>query len=190
MNCDSYLSMLATLPVDELAYGGARDHAVSCHDCDRITRVVTERERNMVMAFGDLYPSVPVGELATRALATSRRRTVALYYRIGLGVAMAATVLYMIMSRRAPAPSPTTQRERLALQCLSPEQAAAVLRQPAGASGRVAIRIHPSSSLGVIDVEGLPEEMVAVRSLLDRYDNPMQSRCAVQVVVPNVVKVP
>ena len=47
MNCDTYLSMLETLPVEELAYGGAREHAANCRDCDRVTRVVAERERNM-----------------------------------------------------------------------------------------------------------------------------------------------
>ena len=50
MNCDTYLAMLETLPVEELAYGSAHDHAAGCRECDRITRVVAERERNMRMA--------------------------------------------------------------------------------------------------------------------------------------------
>ena len=43
------------------------------------------------MAFGELYPSVPAGSIAARALELSRRRRIALYYRIGLGVATVAS---------------------------------------------------------------------------------------------------
>src|SRR4029077_2258109 len=84
MNCDTYLSMLETLPVEELAYGSAREHAANCRDCDRVTQVVAERERNLAMAFGGLYPSVQAGSITARALELSRRRRIALYYRIGL----------------------------------------------------------------------------------------------------------
>jgi hypothetical protein len=191
MNCDAYLSMLATLPIDELAYGRARDHAARCRDCDRVTRVVAERERNMLIAFTDLDLSVPAGQVAARALVTSRRRTVALYYRIGLGVAAVATILYIVTSRQAPSPLPLPSadvRETFRLHCLSPEQAAAVLRQVLPASGRVSFQ--PDSPLGIIKVEASPEEIEQARSVLERYDTPTESQCAVQLTVPRVLKVP
>ena len=184
MNCDDYLAMLATLPVGELAYGRAGDHAASCRDCDRVTRVVAERERNMLTAYGDLQFSVPAEQIAERALVASRRRTVALYYRIGLGVAMVATVLFMILSLRVGLGPQTARVSETAfhLQCLSPEQAAEVLRSQLQPS--TSIRIRPDSPLGIIRVAGSPDEMARARALLERYDTPAESQCAVQVAVP------
>jgi hypothetical protein len=182
VSCDDYLAMLATLPVEELEYP-AREHAAGCHNCDRVTRVVAEREQNMLMAFDDLRSSVPAAQTAASALAASGRREIARYYQIGLGIATVATVLYLSMSRILPAPPPSpVVTESFRLQCLSPEQAAEVLRPYTHAIGRLSFR--PSSPLGVIEVEGSREMMTAVRSVLDRFDNPAQSRCAVQVIVP------
>jgi hypothetical protein len=187
MNCENYLSMLATLPVEELAYGSAREHAANCRDCDRITRVVAEREHNMLMAFGDLYPSVPPGQIAARALVASRRRRVALYYRIGLGVATAATILVMIMSRRTALAPSATVSETFPLQCLSPDQAMEVLRLNL-VSPSISLSDRHNSPVGVIRVGAPAEEMERVRAVLDRYDTPTVSQCAVQVVVPKVMK--
>jgi hypothetical protein len=185
VNCDDYLSMLATLPVEDLAYGRAREHAAGCRDCDRVTRVVAERERNMLMAFDELHSSVPAAETAASALTRSRRRKVALYYEMGIGVAMVAIVLYMMMSLTVPAPPPGAQvSETFRLQCLSPEQAAEVLRSRIPATARISFR--PSSPLGVIKVEALREDIATARSVLDRYDSPAESQCAVQVTVPKV----
>jgi hypothetical protein len=183
MNCETYLSILETLHVEELAYGGAHDHAAICRDCDRVTRVVVERERNMRMAYGDLYVPGSAEQIAARAIVTSRRRTVALYYRIGLGVATAATILFMIMSRQTTGLLPiATVSETFRLQCLSPEQAAEVLRPHIPPT--VSLVIRPNSQLGLIKIGASPEEMEHVRSVLDRYDTPAVSQCAVKVTVP------
>jgi hypothetical protein len=183
MNCDDYLSMLATLPVEELAHGRAREHAAGCRDCDRVTRVVAEREQNMLMAFGELQPSVPAPQTATSALMRSRRRKLALYYEMGFGIVMVSIVLYMTMSLTEPAPaSSSTVSETFQLQCLSPEQAAEVLRPRIQATARISFR--PNSPLGVIEVEAPREEMVTARSVLDRYDSPAESQCTVPVTVP------
>ena len=182
MNCDEYLSMLATLPVEELAYGSARDHAARCRECDRVTRVVVERERNMLLAFGDLQSSVPAAHISASALATSRRRTIALYYKIGLGMAMVATIFYMWVMRRAPVPATARVSETFRLQCLSPEQAAEILRPLM--TETLSIVIRSNSDLGVIRVEASPEEMVTARSVVDRYDSAAESQCAVRVTVP------
>jgi hypothetical protein len=189
MNCDDYLSMLATLPVEELASGGARDHAARCRECDRITRVVAERERNMLMAFGDLHPSVPAGQVAARALVASRRRTVGLYYRIGLGVATVAAIFFMIVSRQPTAPSPgASVLETFRLRCLSPEQAAELLRPYIQSTGRVSFQ--PNSPLGIINIEASPQQIERARSVLERYDNATESQCAARFTVPKALKVP
>jgi type II secretory pathway component GspD/PulD (secretin) len=182
VKCDDYLAMLATLPVEELAYGQAREHAAECHDCDRVTRVVAEREHNMRMAFDDLQFSVPAPQTAAAALTASRRRKVAVSYNSGLGIATVATVLFVIVSRsvaRAPIAMVT---ETFRLQCLSPEQAGELLR-PYVQTGSIYIR---NPSLGVLRVAAPQAEMAKARSILDRYDSPAQSQCAVQVTVPHV----
>ena len=48
MTCDDYLALLESLPVEELRYGAAREHATICPECSRVTRVVVEREQKRV----------------------------------------------------------------------------------------------------------------------------------------------
>ncbi|MEP6494975.1 MAG: secretin N-terminal domain-containing protein [bacterium] len=185
MNCDDYLSMLATSPVEELTRGRAREHAVGCRGCDRATHMVAEYEHAAQMAFGDIYSTVPVAQTAMTAFAAARRRTVARNYSVGLGIAAVATVFFMVASRNSlPIVSRSMVRETFRLQCLSPAQAAEVVRpyvQPTGT-----IRIRPNEPLGLIEVAASPQRMATVRSVLDRYDSPAESQCAVQVIVPKV----
>ena len=185
VNCDDYLSMLATLPVDELAYGRARDHAARCRDCDRVTRVVAEREQNMRTAFDALQPSVPAAQTAATALMRARRRRVGRYYERALAIAMVATViLYWTMLRTAPAPPPSARiSETFQLRCLSPAQAAEVLRPRIQPTALISFR--PSSPLGVISVEASREEIGMVRSVLGRHDSPAEAQCPVQMTVPS-----
>jgi hypothetical protein len=184
MNCDDYLSLLETLPVDDLAQGRPREHTIGCHECERVTRLVAERERNMLIAFDDLDFPVAAAQTAATALTASRRRKVAIAYNIGLGVVTAAVVLSVIGSRmlaRSPIPTVT---ETFRLQCLSPEQAGELLRPYMRASGRILL-IRPGP-LGVIDVAAPSEVMATARSILERYDTPSRSQCAVQITVPHV----
>ena len=185
MNCDTYLAMLETLPVEELAYGNAREHAANCRDCDRVTQVVAERERNLVMAFGGLYPSVQAGSITARALELSRRRRIALYYRIGLGVATVATFFFVIVTRRV-----VPQRamiETFRLQCLSPDQAIEVLRKVTSPAVSLSAR---DNSLGIIRVAGPPGEIERVRSVLVRYYNATESQCGLRLTIPQVIRLP
>jgi hypothetical protein len=178
MNCDDYLAMLETLPVGELAYGRARAHAMQCRDCDRVTRVVAERERNMLLTYGDLQPSVPATHMAAGALATSRRRRVARYYRIGLGITAMVTVAVMALSRRLLPPTPVTLRETFQLRCLSADQAAKLLRPLLEASGKASIR--PTSSRTIVTIEASPQQMAQAQLVLDRYDKAPRSQCGRQ----------
>jgi hypothetical protein len=185
MNCDDYLAMLETLPVEELTYGEARHHAAQCHDCNRITRVVAERERNMIMALGDARSSVSASGMAREALDLARRRRVASYYRAALTLATVGAVIAVVFTRRV-VPRPTSSpvvHESFHLQCLSPDQAAVLLRD-SGIQG--AIRIRPPSTIAVIDVETSAEEFPRIVALIDRYDNPKASTCAAQIVVPKL----
>jgi len=190
MTCEDYLSMLETLPVEELAYGAARDHAAQCYDCNRVTRVVAARERNMTLAYAEAYPSASAVTVAERAIVASRRRRVAFYARAALGAAAVVTLLGAITTRRVlPTPSRTlVQRETFRLQCLSPQQAVQLLNDEIPhAPGLLISAPQPAvgvPAVGVLHIEGSPVNVQAVRSVLDRYDTPTRSQCGVQLTLP------
>jgi hypothetical protein len=188
MNCDTYLSMLATVPVEELEFGDPREHATHCRDCDRVTRVVAERERNMLMAYGELYPARSAAPITARALMMSRRRRIATYYRIGLAIATALTLLFLVLSRRVLPSSTGGISEVFRFQCLSPEQAVELLR-PIRSPG-VSVMIPPNTTVSTIRVTASAAEMEQVRSLLDRYDTPVATQCGAQLTVPKETRVP
>lgn len=180
MNCDDYLAMLATLPIEELAYGRPRDHAATCRDCDRVTRVVAERERNMVMAYGDLQSTVQAAQVGAAALTTSRRRRIVRFINVGLGAAAVATILsWFAMSSIRPDVAARTEVETFQLQCLSQQQAAGLLRLHLG-EGSVGVSFRPSSPLNEIEVEAPAEDIQRAKSLLSVYDTPGQSLCTTQ----------
>jgi hypothetical protein len=182
MNCNDYLAMLATLPVDELAYGQAREHAAHCHDCDRVTRVVAERERNMRLAFDDVQSFVPSAQISTHALERSRRRRIVRYYEVALAITTAASLAFFVTVRRGQSTAAlATVSETFQVRCISPEHAASILRgylPPASV-----VRIPPRTS-DIIAIQTSPEDMQKVRSVLDRYDNPAESQCAARIAVP------
>lgn len=182
MNCNEYLSLLATLPVDELSHGPAREHSAFCHDCDRVTREVVSFEQTTRRAFDDARSSLPAALVAVHTLETARRRNIVRYFKAAVGIAIAAGVMIVVVSRVAPVPARVpVAGETFRLQCLSPEQAAVVIKPFISPGSLISI---PSRSLGVITVQASNEEMQKVRSILDHYDNAGQAQCAVQVTVP------
>ena len=188
MTCDDYLSMLETLPVQELNYGEAREHAAYCSECNRVTRVVAARERNMMMAYDSAYPSASAVTVAERAIVTARRQRIAFFYRAGLSIAAVVVAALFVVTRRAvPAEGPAVVEE-FNLQCLSPSQAAELLRQEIPLNERVVIRTRPP--LAVIEFGGSRDQLEAARWILSRYDTPDRAKCAAEVVVPRVDRLP
>src|SRR5262249_12955355 len=157
---------LATHPVDELSHGPAREHSAFCQECDRVTREVASFEQTTRRAFEDARSSLPAALVAVHTLETSRRRGIVhRYSKVAIGIAMAAGGLFVIGSRLSPtATRRPVASETFALQCLSPEQAAVVIKRVI--SSRTSISI-PSRSLGVITVQASSEEMQRVRSTID-----------------------
>lgn len=178
MNCDDYLAMLATLPADELDHGHVRGHAETCRDCARVTRVVMERDRNMALQMADAQSLTPADASAT-FLATSRRRRVALFYRIGLGAAALVTITFMVTSTFFPQPLPQDfLSETRRLKCLSPAQAARIARAKLSSStARIAMRSNDPT--GMITLGGTRAEVAAAMAMLDHLDNAEASTCTV-----------
>lgn len=187
MTCDDYLSMLETLPVEELSYGEARSHAATCRDCNRVTRVVAERERNMIVAYGELYPSASAMTVAEQAIVTSRRRRLAVFYRSALAVAAAAVVLFIAVSRIRPRAQPAMaramMRQSFMVNWCTAEQAAAMLE--GSLSPAASISIRPGTS--VLQVSARPSDLRIVRSILDQYDSGANAGCARPMSVPAMV---
>src|SRR3569833_1098327 len=169
MNCDNYLAMLETLPVEELTHGDAREHAAVCRDCNRVTRVVAERERNMIMAYGDLIPSMHSTDVAMSAITTARRRRLAFFYKAGLAVAGSAAVGVIASSRLLPHRNASLAYERFALRCLSTGRAVRLLRSYV--PGLVDSRIRGYEPEGILEVAVDRRTMQTVKSVLDQYDN-------------------
>lgn len=191
MTCDDYLSMLETLPVQELSYGEAREHAAYCPECNRVARVVAARERNMTLAYESAYPSASATTVAERAISAARRQRIAFYYRAGLALAAVLVVVAFIATRRLVLADGPAVFQRFNLQCLSSDQAATLLRQQIGVSDvggrhdgeRMVIRAQPRVS--VVEVGGSREQVRIATAIIDQYDNSQQASCAAQVVVPS-----
>ena len=182
MNCTEYLSLLTTLPLEDLSYGQAREHALTCPDCDRVTHAVAARERNMRLAFGDLQSSTMAAEVAAQSRETSRRRRIARYYQAALGAAMVVVLAGFVVLRRAPVPNTAAvATEIFHLQCFSPEEAAEWARQFTSPGSTVII---PPYTQNIIRVQGSVAELRRVRWVLDQWDNPSHSTCAVSVKKP------
>jgi type II secretory pathway component GspD/PulD (secretin) len=180
--------MLETLPVHELAYGEAREHVAYCPDCNRVTRVVAARERNMTLAYENAYPSASAATVVERAIATARRHRIASYYRAALGVAAVVVIALFVVTRRMPVDSVRQPAlfERFSLQCLSSDQAAELVRREVPNGERISIRARPR--VAVIEVRGSADEVRVVRSVIDQFDNSDRAKCAAQVVVPKAAR--
>lgn len=173
MNCDTYLSMLETLPVSELAYGDAADHATNCRDCGRVTRVVAERERNMLLAYGTISPPVPTGLLAAHALELSRRQRIAFYYRFALAIAAVLSVLGFLMMKRIRPAIARAEVSFVRVQCLSGEQAVEILQRSSLLDGISSVRADGP----VLRIVASGPETQRIRAFLRLYDNSDMSRC-------------
>jgi hypothetical protein len=169
MTCDDYLAMLETLPIEELNHGEAREHAAICHDCNRVTRVVAERERNMLMAYGDVTPSAFPSDVAMSAISMARRRRLAFLYKAGLGIAALATIGFIGVTRMVPRNHVPMMRERFAMRCLAGGPAERLLRSNIPALRNSRIRVFESD--GVVEVEAIPRTMREVRSALDEFND-------------------
>jgi hypothetical protein len=181
VTCDDYLAMLETLPVEDLVHGEARDHAAECRDCNRVTRVVMERERSMIMAYGDVYPSAPAATVAATAVLAARRRRVAFFSRMALGIAAAVAVAVVAVSRVAGPPPHSLVTARLSLHCLSQDQALELILPYIDESNSVSFFERPST----VRIMAPGPKVQAVRAALDQAG---QSMCPALMAPPQAPK--
>jgi hypothetical protein len=178
MRCEEYLQLLSTLPVEELVDGRSGDHLGTCPDCNRATKVVVERERNMMMALAGMSSHVQPSDLARSTLALERRHRVGRWYMAGL-VALLLTIGVVVVNRsvlpverRPDGPALITQELRP--RCLSLASAADLLREYV-ASPSLSVVMRPGSK--VMTLRGTVDDLIRARAVFDRYDNPAASTC-------------
>jgi hypothetical protein len=179
MRCEEYLQLLSTLPVADLVDGHAGDHLGSCPDCNRATKLVVERERNMMMALAGMSSQIQPPEMARSTLALERRHRVGRWYIAGL-VALLLTIGVVVVNRTVlPVESGRgtvdDANQIFRPQCLSAESAAELIRQHVPSRS---LRIHiPQQGASMMMLGGTIEDLMRARSVLDRYDNPTASTC-------------
>jgi hypothetical protein len=164
MTCDDYLAMLETLPIEDLMHGDAREHAAQCHDCNRVTRVVIERERSMIMAYGDLRPPASATTMAASAVRTARHRRVAFVSRMAVAIAAAGAIVVVVGSRLVVRPRVGLVSTSLPLRCLTPQQAIAVVRPVLSERASLSYNREGGQRL---DISAPEAEVRAARSAVD-----------------------
>jgi hypothetical protein len=178
MRCEEYLQLLSTLPVEDLVDGRAGDHLGSCPDCNRATKLVVERERNMMMALAGMSSQIQPLEMARSTFAVERRHRMARLYIAGL-LALLLTVGVVVVNRTV-IPVETSRgmggeiNQTFRPRCLSVAAAADLLRQEVP-SRTLRITMRLGSSL--LFASGTREDLRQARGVLDRYDNPTASTC-------------
>jgi hypothetical protein len=185
MNCDEYLATLSTASLGELEAGPGRDHAARCPDCDRVTRLIAERERHRVAAFDDLRSSVPAYVTSDAARATVPERGVDRGFTIGVVLAVAVSLWLVVprihfggreLERAARAADPIVE-DALLLRCLTAGQAAALIRPHIrDANSSVVASAHAP---GVITIRGTAAQIARARAVLRPYEGEGSLGCAV-----------
>lgn len=187
MTCDEYLAVLATAPVEELARNRGHEHTATCVDCERVTRVVVEREWHLATTLDDLYSNRPPAVTAANAIAMSRQRRVQHWFWFTVAAAVAGAVLVstMLFPRTEAAIAAQSQVEQMfLLRCLSAAQAGALTRPLLAPDGMSIFSGEPG--VGVFTVRGSQEQLEKVRTMLDRYEGAAPAACPSGVAVPPV----
>ena len=178
MRCEEYLQLLSTLPVEELVDGRSGDHLGTCPDCNRATKLVVERERNMMMALGGMSSQMQPLELSRASFALAQQRKMSRWYIGGLATLLVAITAVVLDRTIIPAKRSHIQADAASQifrpSCLSPQSAAELLRQYV-ASPSLTVSIPQGGTMMMLG--GSIEDLMRARSVLDRYDNPTASTC-------------
>lgn len=182
MTCDEYLSILAATPVGALRPSRLPEHAATCPHCQRATRLVMEREGNLVGLDEDLFSYAPSVVPPAAALTASRHRYVDRMYRLGVGILIAATFAFVAAKWvviRTPADpeaiAATMAEQAFLVQCLSAPEVGALVRPLLAPAGMMTYTGGPGR--GVVTVRGTPAELRAVNAAFERAEQQGRYAC-------------
>jgi hypothetical protein len=181
MTCEEYLRLLSTSHIEEMSAPRAREHAATCAECHRVTTVVVERERNMMMTLNGVASLVQPHDTARAALLGARRRRVGRMYMLALVVLLGASATMVlrrsILPRSGILRGPALITETFRPTCISATEAGELIAPYVRSDGSAYYTREASNALTVRATE---EELMKSRSMLDRYDNPSASTCTVR----------
>lgn len=185
MNCEEYLSIIETASLGEIEQNTRlRQHAASCEDCSRVIRLIAEGEHDLAMALDNVSSSIPASQTAEAAIVIAKRRRVGRLFA-GLFVVLIAITAWItwvqliVPSMRATVEiaAGNLRTETIPLQCLSPNQVGDLISPYVRSSGSA---YYPAKApMTVITVRATPEEIQKVKALLDQFDKPGTTGCAV-----------
>lgn len=186
MNCQECLATLATASAAELEQSDlARQHYATCPDCSRVIKLVVGAERDLGAGLNKISSNVPAAITAETAIAVAKRRRTGKLLAVVFAVLIAATlwvtwIQVIVPSMRATAElaRPNLVTETIKLQCLSSEQAGDLISPYVRSNGSIYYVAKPP--LKILTVRATPEELRAVKTLLERFDSPAEApSCAV-----------
>lgn len=166
MTCDEYLAILAATPAEEIRRGRLPDHGSTCPHCERATRMVMERERQLVRLDDALYSRTPASVPPAAAVAARRHLVVERLYRLAVAITILGAVGFYVGKRLVvpagdtAAPASVVSEYAFLIRCLSAQEAAAVARPLLGANGQ--ITYTGETGRGVVTVRGTRSEIEQV----------------------------
>jgi hypothetical protein len=181
MRCDEYLHLLSTSPVEELTEGRAGDHLATCPECNRVTQLVVDRDRNMVSALAGMSSYMQPSQTAHMALNVGRHHRLKRVY-IGASLVAGSWIGALALSRLVlPANQGAMVEEALFteafnVRCMSTHDMADLMKAQI-TSRRSSIETRNASR--IITVRATQDELDKVRATFNQYDNASQTACVV-----------
>jgi hypothetical protein len=185
MTCEECLSELATGSLRELPSDSAvMQHCATCPDCSRLTTLLRDREYEAATVLNNLPPMSNPIAVAEASVLTAHRRRVGRVVVMLSGAALVVTIWLAAANTIIPAMNSsemgarkTLRTETIALQCLSPEQAASVISPYIREAGSA--YYLPTSGISAITVRGSPGEIAKARSLINQFERDAGAACRV-----------
>src|SRR5450759_2144712 len=183
MTCGECLSELATGSLRELPPDSAvMLHCATCPDCSRLTTLLREREYNAANVLNNLPPMSSPITVAETSVRTAHRRRVGRVVVMLSGAALvvtiwiaAATTIIPGLNHADATTSSTLRTETIPLRCLSPQQAADIVK-PYVRSGGSTYYVS-TSGISAITVRGTGVELAKSRNLIRDFESDPAAAC-------------
>jgi len=185
MTCEECLSELATGSLREMpADSSVMLHCATCPDCSRLTTLLRDREYNAANVLNNLPPMSSPITVAETSVRTAHRRRVGRVVVMLSGAALvvtiwiaAATTIIPALNRADATTSSTLRTETISLRCLSPQQAADIIKPYVRSRGST--YYVPTSGISAITVRGNASEVAKSRNLIAVFEEDPAAACRV-----------
>ncbi|HEX9084908.1 MAG TPA: hypothetical protein VF836_09240 [Gemmatimonadaceae bacterium] len=183
MTCEECLSELATGSLREMpSDSDVMLHCATCPDCSRLTTLLRDREYNAANVLNNLPPmSAPI-TVAETSVRTAHRRRVGRVVVMLSGAALVVTIWIAAATTIVPAlrhadagTGSDLRTETIPLRCLSPQQAADIVKPYVRSRGST--YYVPTSGISAITVRGNASEVAKSRNLIAVFEEDPAAAC-------------